>query len=862
MDHEVDERRVDGAPRHPGRWPRRLVRVLLWGLIVSLWPVVATAQDEGDSDKKEVITPDNANPTEKYNLPPNFDPNFRPKRTPGNQKVTLDFRQAQLDEVVKMFSSVMDKNFIISDSINTSKTITIISPEPVSVNEAYRAFLAALQMNGLTVVPFGSFLKIVESKNAIVEPMNPIGEGERIPNEARMVTAILPVVNSNVDEIQEVIGKFVTPDATIIPYGSSLIITENAANLRRIQRLVERLDKGDAANKVYVYKVLYADASEIKTKLEEIFQAQGATTNSNRRRRNSKAKASEADSGELDVDLSEIIADERTNQLIVVSNRRSFQKVKEMIDILDVPTAVGGQIHVKFLEYANAEELSGTLSSLASGGSGQSSSNAANRARAARQAARQGQENAQGGQVADLLQGEVQITSHQPTNSLVVVASPRDFLALESVIDLLDRPRKQVYVEAVIMEIALDVNRNVNLGFNAGIGQDFDGVIPDSAVEDGLVSDTRGLMLGQSNFQGIESALGGVGGAIGLLGPLVQIPGTSISLPAFALLLQATQTDTSVNVLSTPAVMTMDNEEAEITVGERIAFQRGVTGGSGGGLSSLLGAATAAGGQDAAGLAGLAGLSGLGSSLGGLIAPIDYQDVGITLRILPQVNESNYVRLEVDQEVSDIKGAGSIQGAPDRTQRSIKTIVLVKDQSTVVIGGLIRDVENQTIDKVPFLGDIPLLGILFRNTGTIKTKQNLVLMLTPYIIESESDLQKIRERKMEEREELLKVFGRRDLGYMKTVNFDKKSGLFNRMRQQIKQASEEQKAREAALEAFEQDGPRYQLLGGGDADAEEEGETPIRERLPDGGVRFDPEATDPDANPDEATDQTAEEETE
>jgi general secretion pathway protein D len=799
---------------------------------------MASAQDDEGDD--EVITPENANPTEQYNLPPNFDPNFRPKRTPASQKVTLDFRQAQLDEVVKMFSSVMDKNFIISDSVNTSKTITIISPEPVSVGEAYRAFLAALQMNGLTVVPFGSFLKIVESKNAIVEPMEPIGEGERIPNEARMVTAIIPVVNSNIDEVQEVIGKFVTPDATIIPYGSNLIITENAANLRRIQNLIQRLDRGDAADKVYVYKVLYADASEIKTKLEEIFQAQ-TSGSSSRRRRNAKNNK-ESESAELDVELSEIIADERTNQLIVVSTKRSFDKVKEMIDILDVPTAVGGQIHVKFLEYANAEELSGTLSSLASGGSS-SSSSSQNRARAARQRARQAQEGAQGGDVADLLQGDVQITSHQPTNSLVVVASPRDYLALESVIDLLDRPRKQVYVEAVIMEIGLDVNRNVNLGFNAGLGQDFDGVIPDSAVENGLVSDTRGLMLGQANFQGIESALGGVGGAIGLLGPLVQIPGTSISLPAFALLLQATQTDTTVNVLSTPAVMTMDNEEAEITVGERIAFQRGVTAGSGGGLSSLLGAATAAGGQDAAGLAGLAGLSGLGSSLGGLIAPIDYQDVGITLRILPQVNESNYVRLEVDQEVSDIKGAGSIQGAPDRTQRSVKTIVLVKDQSTVVIGGLIRDVENQTIDKVPFLGDIPLIGVLFRNTGTIKTKQNLVLMLTPYIIESESDLQKIRERKMKEREELLKVFGRRDLGYMKSVNFDKKSGLFNRMKQQIQEAAEEKEARDAALEAFEEDGPRYRLLGGDEEEEADEGERPIRERLPDGGVRFDPEAT-------------------
>ena len=806
-------------------------------------PVHVMAQD----DDEQVITPENADPNEKYNLPANFDPDFRPKRTPASQKVTLDFRQAQLDEVVKMFSSVMEKNFIIADSINTSKTITIISPKPVSVNEAYRAFLAALQMNGLTVVPFGSFLKIVESKNAIVEPMTPYNDGERLPNEARMVTAIVPVDNANAAELQEVISKFVTPDASIIPYGSSLIITENASNLRRIQAFIQRLDKGDAANKVYVYKVLYAEAADIKTKIEEIFSAESTSSTPARRAPNTRAKpaaAAAADSessGSLDVAISEIIADERTNQLIVVSDKRSFEKIRSMINILDVPTAVGGQIHVKFLEYANAEELAGTLSSLTSGSSSRSGNAASNRQTAAqrRAASRQAQtaQAATSSTVAELLSGDVQITSHVPTNSLVVVASPRDYLALESVVDLLDRPRKQVYVEAVIMEIGLDVNRNINLGFNAGLGQDFDGIIPDSAVDSGLIDDTTGLILGQANFQGIESALGGVGGAIGLLGPLVQIPGTSISLPAFALLLQATQKDTAVNILSTPSVLTMDNEEAEIVVGERIAFRRGLTGGGGGGLSNLIGQATQ--GTEAAGLASLIGGGGLGG-LGGLIAPIDYEDVGITLRILPQVNESDYVRLEVDQEVSDVKGVGGIEGAPDRTRRNIKTVVLVKDQTTVVIGGLMRDVENQTVDKVPFLGDIPLIGVLFRNTGTLTTKQNLVLMLTPYIIESELDLQKIHDRKMEERQELMKIFGRRDIKYVANINFDKKGGLLTRMKKQVEMAQSERAARDAALEAFEMDGPRYQLLGGGTDEEEDSG----RRTLPDGGVQFDPDRVD------------------
>ena len=207
---------------------------LLTGAILTPGTLAAQETEKNDG---------NVNPQEKYNLPANFDPDFRPKKTPGNVRVTIDFRQAQLDEVVKFFSGAMNKNFIISDSINTSKTITIISPKEVSLNEAYRAFLAALQMNGLTIVPMGSFLKIVESKNAIVEPQTPYESGERIPNEARMVTAIVPIENAALDEIQPVIAKFLTQEATVIPYGSSLIITENAdpAVRRDLERWVSDL---------------------------------------------------------------------------------------------------------------------------------------------------------------------------------------------------------------------------------------------------------------------------------------------------------------------------------------------------------------------------------------------------------------------------------------------------------------------------------------------------------------------------------------------------------------------------------------------------------------------------------------------
>ena len=341
-------------------------------------------------------------------------------------------------------------------------------------------------------------------------------------------------------------------------------------------------------------------------------------------------------------------------------------------------------------------------------------------------------------------------------------------------------------------------------------------MIPESAVDDGIITDTNGGIIFKTP-QSPDTA----GGLLALLGPAINIPGISnlgLTPSAFAVYLQATQREDNINILSTPSLMTLDNEEAEIVVGDRVPFPR-VIGGAGG-LGNLLGAGAGAGANALGGAGAIGGLLG-----GGLLGnQVQYEDVGITLRITPQVNESKYVRLEVDQEVSSI-GAPSDLG-PTRSKRSIRTIVLVKDQSTVVIGGLIRDDENETETKVPFMGDIPVIGVLFRSKNTVKTKQNLILMLTPYIIESESDLRKIHERKRKEREELLKLFQKRDIDYMKTVNYEKKGGIVDRMRFTIGDAIDDESARKEALEAFEETGPRYRILGvptGAAGDGEGEG---------------------------------------
>lgn len=801
-----------------------------------------TDEDNPAGPDETVITPDNADPSEQFNLPPNFDPDYRPRRTPTSTRVTLDFRQAQLAEVVKFFAAAMNKNFIISDSLQANKTITIISPEEVTLAEAYRAFVAALEMNGLTLVPYGKFTKIVEANKAIGEPGPTYGEGDRLPSEPRMVTAIVPIVNSAPDQIQDIIKNFTSSHAKLIPYGSSLIINENAANLERLRGLIERLDQDESVDRVYVYEIQYAEANDIKDKLNEIFAVEqsGASGSSGNQRAN-QAKAAEA-GGDFNVQISQILADERTNKLIIMANPRDFGQIRSMIELLDVPTAIGGQVHVKFLEYAAAEEVSTALSGLTS------RQTTPQRNQPRRGAAAQQAQAARGGG-AELLDGDIQITAYTPNNALIVTASPKDFVALESVIDMLDRPRKQVYVEAVIMEVAMDTDSQLGMGFTAVSGKDYDSIVPDSAKDSGLIDSTQGGVIGRSNFKGVQDIFGSaLGGTIGLIGPIATLPGTEISLPAFALTLMATQTDSAVNLLSAPAMMTMDNEEAEIVVADRVPFVTGIASGLGD-LAGLAGLGNQAGGSSNAGLGALGALGGLG----GLISPVQYEDVGITLRILPQINESAYVRLEIDQEVSDLKGASTDSNpTPTRTKRSIKTVVLVEDQATVVLGGLMKESDTKTITKVPFLGDIPLLGFLFRNTGTRKVKQNLVLMLTPYIIESDADIKKIYDRKMAEREELAKLLELDSKSYMRDVNFQKKSGLVERMRSTLKTAKSTEEAREEAIKAFENQGPKYQILDGSssseDADEAEAGQedapkAPAPQDTPVQGAPMPPPAT-------------------
>jgi general secretion pathway protein D len=340
-----------------------------------------------------------------------------------------------------------------------------------------------------------------------------------------------------------------------------------------------------------------------------------------------------------------------------------------------------------------------------------------------------------------MFEGEVRITPDKSTNSLIITSSNRDYATLRLVLDKLDRPRRQVFIEAVVMDLDVSDQTNVGVAFHGG-----------APVTTGGESS---LLLGgfqASKSIGFPNPAGGAdlvsGLAAGIRGPDLAstdqlIPGsTGLSIPAFGIVLNALATSGKSNVLATPHIIATDNVAAEIQIGQNIALQQNV----GGGLQNLAGLAGAAGG----GANPLGLLGGLG---GGFAAP--RQDVGNKIKVTPHINESNQVRLEIDQESSSPGASNGDLGAVSINKRTANTTVVVADQQTVVIGGLMQDAYTTTRTKVPVLGDLPILGALFRTTETLKKKTNLLLILTPHVIRDQTDLRRIFERKMQERQEFL-----------------------------------------------------------------------------------------------------------
>jgi general secretion pathway protein D len=692
----------------------------------------------------------------------------------------LTFNKADIVDVLEQASRWTCRNFVYTDEVARGK-ITLLSKTPVTAEEAYAAFLVALNTNNIAVYPTGRYYKLIRTADAKKNPIPLYTDPESgTPSNEQPITRVIRLQYADADQMRGIVANFVSPqgaDVVAIP-PDMLIVTDIGLNLRRIERILDAVDRQGGGDLVRIVQIRYAAAKDIADKVNQIFQAQGRPGGGKRTllapstptpapapAPGAPPGAAPAAGAAVSVSVSKIIPDDRTNKLIIIADEKSFQRIQELIDQLDVPSSGGGGIHVVFLKNANAEEMAQTLSSLASGRRSTTGAAAPGTATGqpmrtpAAPAAAPTTPATPGSSTAELFSGEVKITADKTQNALLIQASGSDFQAVSRLIERLDRPRRQVFVEAVILEVNLRDQTQFGIGAHAAIPYTYKGdtaFIP-LASEPGRVSSLN-----------VGSAIGLGGFLTGFVGPTsTEISKLGLNLPSLGLLIQALQTSSDVNVLSTPHLVATDNEESEITVGQNVPFQAGYSTG----LANLL---TGASSTTAASTLG----SALGSGgLGGLIAPIQRQNVDLKLKIKPQISEGGRVRLQIEEQTEEIASNDATLG-PTTSKRSVKTQVIARDQSTIVIGGLIQERTVRSIKKIPVLGSIPILGWLFRDTDTTKTKTNLLLFLTPYIIRDESDYRRIYERKRQEQQEFIEQFYGRQPRYDVPVDWARKAGPF------------------------------------------------------------------------------------
>lgn len=708
-------------------------------------------------------------------------------KIPAGKKIRITLKpDADLNDLIEWISSMTCKKFIIGSQVRSQK-VTIISPEPVTAAEAYHAFISALEVMGLTIEPSGAYLKIIEAQQGKTSPVPTYGPDDEAPADDRIITRLVRLENVAVQDVQPILQTLKSRHGDIQVYAATntLIVTETGSNMRRLEKILKELDVPGMGEKVWILRVQYASAQEIAEKLKEIFQAQtgpgGRPATPRATPGKGAAKSAGGDESFIEAAPSKIIPDERTNVLIVVASEKAYVRIAALVKKLDISIEGGeGRIHVYPLENADAEELSQTLSGLVQG--------AAPPGGRKREGAPGGAGGPSGAVM--LFEGDVKISADKPTNSLVVVASVKDFYALREVVRKLDIPRRQVFVEATILEVSLDTFRKIGVSWHgAGVAGSGDS---QTLIYGG---NNAGQTLGPPD----PSVL--VGLAAGARGPVVEgsgeMLGTGIDIPAFGVLLQAMQTNNDVNVISAPHILTTDNVQAEITVGENVPFQGALLGGGLGGLGGLAGLAGQAGAQGQAG-----GLGGLGGLLGGV--SVQRQDVALTLKLTPHVNDSDFCRLEIEQEVSDIVAENFNGLGPKTSKRQTKTEVVVRDQQTIVIGGLIKNRESITEQKVPLLGDIPILGWLFKSRQRTVVKSNLLLVLTPYVIRDAQDLRRIYEKKLHERRDFIERYTAfADYDPEAEIDYRHKRGLLEEInRTAIAAAEEAAQVREAMRETM------------------------------------------------------------
>jgi len=600
----------------------------------------------------------------------------------GDSSITLDFKDIELGDLIQTISALTGKNFVYDDTIRGKATI--ISSEKMTKEEAYQLFLTVMSIKGFTVVPTGKTHKIVATKLAS-ESNLPTYTTES--NQDQFVTRMISLKHINaVDIASTLLAPLMPKTSNVVVYQPSnmLIISDNAANIQRLTTIIKELDIPGALQETTIVALQYADAKETAKICNDLLVT-------------APQKAARAVSKNVTTSTntkpSKVIPYERTNRLVIMATQEDLKTLKRVIAELDrVPTKEHSRINLYYLENADAETLGQTLNEILTGiKQPKKSATSATTANAP--------------VIAAALSSNVSVTADKPTNALIVNSTPEDYLVLKEIIRQLDIRRKQVYVEALIMELSMDATEAIGVQLQGGFGIGSSGA--------GGISTLGGT--GSSADVLTKSVNGIMAGGFSKLIEVTDSNGDIVSIPAFSALIDLSKKDTDVNILSAPRLLTSDNEEAEIVVGRNVPI-----------ITSRLTDST--------------GSDSLAQSVS-----VERKDVALTLRFTPQITEGNLVRLNVYQETTNLVEDGSNVGdvdnvGPTFTTRKISNTVLAQDGQTIVLGGLISTNKTDTVKKVPLLGDIPLLGWLFKSTSHDEVKRNLLVFITPTIIKEVSDL--------------------------------------------------------------------------------------------------------------------------
>jgi general secretion pathway protein D len=632
----------------------------------------------------------------------------------GSKDLVTDFNfpDADILDIAKTLGKLTGKNFILDKDVKGR--ITIISNSAITVGEAWKVFLTALDINGFALIPSGKYLRIARQRDARDKQLKTY-TGDFSPDTDALISRVFPLKYISAEEVARTFRSFMPANSRIIPYDqtNTVIVTDTGSNIAKLAKMLEILDIEGYDAGIEVIPVKYASAAELSKLIDALIPGTGGGSPAGgapgipRFGGGAGGRFSARRTKEGGI-INTIISDDRTNTLIVHANTRGADQVRELIAKLDQrmpPSHGGGKVHVYYLQFADAEQIANTLNNISTqsgarpsvgvgpGGTGTGVNPISQ----------------------SLFEGTIKISPDKSTNALVITASPTDYLTVQRVINKLDIPRNQVYVEVAIMEVG--IGRNLDFSANAYAPNAFTGSLTNPSDIGALI--TGSVFTGGTPQGALIGVPIGPGSTININGVQTPVPFTAFGL------VKALQGNSNTNILATPQIIALDNTEAVFESSDKIPIATNTV------------TATGLSQQSAT-----------------------KEPVVLSIKIKPQINKiTNFVKMDVTTKLGNIDNSNVPPQLRNisfgSTERTAQTTVVVGNSDTVVLGGLIRDRVEDSESKVPILGDIPILGWLFKAKKTVVSKNNLLIFMTPHIIRQYEKIRAILDRKLKERDDFL-----------------------------------------------------------------------------------------------------------